>query len=207
MRIRVAVFARAPVPGRVKTRLAPRLGAEGAARLHASLVRRALATALEARIGPVELWCSPDSADPFFAQCHDELHVALYEQQGDDLGERMAHAFERALADGSALIVIGSDCPALTPADLVAARDALRSADAAITPAEDGGYVLIALKRPVEPLFQSMAWGTAEVMAQTRERLAKAGVAAVELATRWDVDRPADYDRLVREGLLPGFAS
>ena len=205
--MRVAVFARAPVPGRVKTRLASRLGAEGAARLHAQLVKRALATAVAARVGPVELWCFPDCAHPFFLQCRDELDVALCEQQGEDLGERMAHAFERAFADGSALIVIGSDCPALSPSDLVAARDALRSADAAIAPAEDGGYVLVALKRRIERLFDSTAWGTGAVMAQARERLAKAGVVAVELATRWDVDRPVDYERLVREGLLPGAAS
>jgi len=200
--IRIAVFAKAPVAGEVKTRLAPVLGAEGAARLHALLVRRALATAIASGVGRVELWCAPDESHPFFAACAQEFGVPLLGQQGRDLGERMCHAFDRAFASGSALIVIGSDCPALEREHLVAAATALQSNGPVLVPAEDGGYVLIALVQPVPRLFEDIAWGSADVLSATRSRLAAANVSHVEEAPLWDVDRPEDYARLVQTGWL-----
>jgi rSAM/selenodomain-associated transferase 1 len=193
--IRVAVFAKAPVAGDVKTRLVPLLGAEGAAKLHAALVRRALATAVEARMGEVELWCAPDESHPFFARCAAEFGATLRRQEGEDLGARMAHAFERAFDSGRSLVLIGSDCPALQPADLRAAAAALADHDAALAPAEDGGYVLVALARAV-PIFERVAWGGPRVMAQTPAHLEAAGVRWKALPTLWDVDRPEDYARL-----------
>jgi len=198
----VAVFAKAPVAGAVKTRLAAILGPQGAAGLHAELVRRALATAVASRASSVELWCSPDARDPFFARCATEFGVALRTQEGEDLGERMRRAFEAAFANGRALVIIGGDCPALAPRDVSAALDALAEYDAVLAPAEDGGYVLIGLARPVAALFESIAWGGAGVMDATRARLAAAGVRWKELGTLWDVDRPEDYARMIREGLL-----
>ena len=206
-RARVAVFAKAPVPGAVKTRLAAVLGAEAAASLHGALVRHAIEVARRSRVGPVELWCAPDTQDPFFAACASEFGVALHTQVGTDLGARMRHACESALAQGSALVLIGSDAPALSPADLAAAAAALRSHDVAIAPAEDGGYVLVAMSRPCLAMFDGIAWGGAEVMAQTRARLAELRTPWHELPQRWDVDRPEDYARLVRERLLPEVVS
>lgn len=199
-RARVAVFAKAPVPGQVKTRLAALLGAEGAAELHARLVRHALATASQARVGPVELWCSPDESHPFFARCAELFALSLHRQAGKDLGARMHGAFLDGLGAGGRMIIIGSDCPALEAADLRAAAEALATHEAAIAPAEDGGYVLVGLSRPMPELFVGMEWGTAAVMARTRERLA--GSRWKELPGRWDVDRPEDYARLQREGRL-----
>jgi len=196
------VFARAPVAGEAKTRLVPLLGAEGAAALHEVLVRRALATALEARAGPVELWCSPDARHPFFARCAVEHGIHLREQSGADLGERMRGAFAAALGENASLVVIGSDCPALTPAVLREAALALGTHDAVIAPAEDGGYVLVGLSAPDPGLFAGIAWGGPTVMADTRERLARAGSNWKELGTLWDIDRPEDYARLEREGWL-----
>lgn len=198
----VAVFAKAPVPGAVKTRLAGVLGPDAAASLHAGLVRHALSTARHARIGPVTLWCQPDASHSFFERCAAEFAVRLEAQQGADLGERMRVAFERAWAEGGALVVIGADCPALTARHLHSAAAALRDHDAVLVPAEDGGYVLVGLARPVKGIFEEIAWGGAAVMAQTRERLARAGARWMELAPLWDVDRPEDYARLQREGLL-----
>ena len=198
---RVAVFAKAPVAGAVKTRLVPMLGETGAAALHAGLVRHALATARHAAAA-VELWCAPDESHPFFARCAQEFGAELHRQQGDDLGARMSHAFERAFAARSRLVLIGSDCPALTAAHLAQAVTALEDHDAAIAPAEDGGYVLVALAKPIPALFAGIEWGSAAVMGQTRARIAAERVRCKELATLWDVDRPADYERLRREGLL-----
>jgi uncharacterized protein len=200
--VRIAVFAKAPVAGAVKTRLATLLGPEGAAGLHAGLVRHALSTAVQSRLGPVELWCAPDASHPFFERCAHEFGVALRSQEGADLGERMRRAFDAALGARSSLIVIGSDCPVLREADLRAAFEALRSHDAVIAPAEDGGYVLVGLSRPAPALFDGIDWGTSAVIGQTRARLASAGIEWKELATLWDVDRPEDYARLQREGML-----
>jgi len=200
--VRVAVFAKAPVPGQVKTRLANLLGADGAAALHMGLVRRAIATAVAARLGPVELWCAPDEAHPFFERCAAEYGLGLQRQVGEELGARMRCAFERGLAAGDGVVLIGSDCPVLEPGDLRAAAAAIESHGAAVAPAEDGGYVLVALSRAVPELFSDIAWGTAEVMGRTRTRLAELGIAWKELPMRWDVDRPEDYARLQREGLL-----
>lgn len=200
--LRVAVFAKAPVPGAVKTRLQGLLGTEGAAALHAALVRRALATAVASGAGPVELHCAPDVEHAFFAACAREFNAALLPQRGANLGERMRGAFEQAFGRGEALLVIGTDCPALGAEVLRAARDALRQHDAVIVPSEDGGYVLIGLARPVDGVFDGVDWGSEAVLAQTRARFAHAKVRCIELATLWDVDRPEDYRRMVREGLL-----
>jgi hypothetical protein len=200
----VAVFAKAPVAGEVKTRLVSLLGPDGAAGLHAGLVRQALATAVESRLGPVELWCAPNEAHPFFQRCADEFGARLRTQRGEDLGARMHHAFEQR---SGPLVLIGSDCPALAPEDLRRAAAALNDHDAAIAPAEDGGYVLVALARPLAAIFEDVAWGSAAVMVQTRARFAAAGARCKELATLWDVDRPEDYARLQSSGLLRAVLS
>ena len=196
----IAVFAKAPVPGEVKTRLAAALGAEGAARLHERLVERALATAREARLGPVTLWCAPDDSHAFFQDLARRDVVALRRQEGADLGARMHRAFE---ATPGPLLLIGSDCPALAPRDLHAAAGALRTHDAVFIPAEDGGYVLVGLARPDARVFAEVPWGTASVMARTREQLAAAGISWRELGKLWDVDRPEDYARMQSAGLVP----
>jgi rSAM/selenodomain-associated transferase 1 len=196
------VFAKAPVAGEVKTRLVPLLGPEGVARLHADLVRRALAVARAADIGPVELWCAPDAQDYFLASCAREFGATLHVQRGGDLGERMEAAFRAALGENAALVVIGADCPALTPRALRDAAGALRDHEVVVAPAEDGGYVLLGLARSIPSLFEGIEWGGPRVMAQTRERLSAAGARWTELETLWDIDRPEDYARLEREGLL-----
>lgn len=194
------VFAKAPAPGRVKTRLIPALGETLAAALHRQLTERTLATALAAGLGEVELWCAPATNDAFFACCAKQHGVGLRAQGEGDLGVRMARALECALDDGQSALLIGSDCPALTPEYLREAALALGEGnDAVIGPAEDGGYVLIGLAHgPAAPLFEDIAWGSATVMQQTRTRLAQLNWRWRELATLWDVDRPEDLLRLGR---------
>jgi len=183
-RTSVLVFAREARAGRVKTRLIPLLGAEGAARLYARLVRCALATARDARLGEVTLW-------------------STRRQRGADLGARMHHAFVLGLRRADRVILIGSDCPALRAAHLRrAARWLAGGADAVLAPAEDGGYALVALRRLSPRLFEGIDWGGPRVMAQTRARLAALGWRWRELPEVWDVDRPQDYRRLERSGLL-----
>jgi len=200
--IDVAVFARAPVPGAAKTRLIPRLGPEGAAKLHASMVRKALQVALDSSLGPVTLWCTPDPDHAFFAGLQHEFGVALRPQADGDLGERMLAAFQTH--EPSPLLLIGTDCPVLSPANLRrAASDLVEGADAVFLPAEDGGYALVGLTQAIPEIFRAMPWGSDTVMAETRKRLSMLRTKWTEPAVVWDVDRPEDVDRLLASGLLP----
>ena len=203
----IAIFARAPLTGQAKTRLIPRLGPEGAAQFQAALIRRAVRTALDACLGPVSLWCAPDCSHPAFTASQAQFGVRLYPQAGVDLGTRMFNAFVALCGTGDTLL-IGTDCPALTATVL---RDAARALhvgrDAAFVAAEDGGYVLVGLRRPVASLFHAMPWGTGRVMAETRERLRHAGLRWRELTPSWDVDRPEDFERLLASGCMPELAN
>jgi rSAM/selenodomain-associated transferase 1 len=205
----VLVFAKAPHPGRVKTRLAPLLGAEGASAFHAQLIEHTLATAHRANHGTLEL--HTDSADDkFMRDCADRYAIKLVQQQGDDLGARMHNAFRAVLGHSGyhAALLIGTDCPALTPGYLRLASNALRSGDDAVfVPTEDGGYALIGLRRCESRLFQDITWGGEAVMRQTRVQLNALGWRWSELQTLWDIDRPSDYERLLANGMLEGIES
>ena len=202
-RTAVIVFARAPRPGAVKTRLEPALAPEEAAALHARLVKWTLATVRAASYRRIELHGTPDIDDPFFRFCSGHFAAALVEQSSGDLGARMLAAFQSALAACPRVLLLGTDCPALTARHLRLADRALRDgADAAFVPCEDGGYALIGLRRVDPRLFEGVAWGSASVMAETRARLRQLGWSWRELETLWDVDRPEDYERLVASGLL-----
>lgn len=199
----VVVFARAPHPGAVKMRLVPLLGADGAAGLHAKLVKKTLDTVRAAGFRRIELHGAPDCDDPFFRFCAAHYGVTLASQASGDLGARMLAAFESTLAAHARVLLIGSDCPALTARHLRQAERSLRDgADAALGPCEDGGYALIGLKRADARLFEGIAWGSDSVAADTRARLAELGWRWHELETLWDIDRPEDYARLVDSGLL-----
>lgn len=194
------VFAKAPIPGAVKTRLIPTLGAEAAARLQERLVRHTLSLATSGALAPVELWCAPAAEHLFFEQCHRRYDALLRDQQGHNLGERMAYAFAETLKTRRYALLIGTDCPQLSGDDLKLSFKALaRGHDAVLGPVEDGGYVLIGLRTPVPLLFSDVDWGSDRVLMQTRERLATLHLRWFELPTRWDVDRPADLVRLKQE--------
>jgi rSAM/selenodomain-associated transferase 1 len=195
-RVEIAILARAPLAGQAKTRLIPLLGADGAARLQGWLLARAVATAAAADLGPIVLWCAGPPDHPDFRQCLGAGKVSLRAQPEGDLGVRMLAAAAAAKSPGGVLI-IGTDCPMLTPALLREAAEALRAHDAVVFPAEDGGYVLIGMRRPAPELFAGIEWSTERVMAQTRERLLGLGWSWIEPATLWDVDRRGDYERLI----------
>jgi rSAM/selenodomain-associated transferase 2/rSAM/selenodomain-associated transferase 1 len=193
----VAILAKAPVPGLAKTRLIPALGAAGAARTQRGFALQTLATARAASTGPVALWCAPDVHHRFFAALRARHGVACIPQPGGDLGVRMRMAMNMHFARTPRLplLIVGTDCPVLTPAHLQQAADALQHNDAVLIPAEDGGYVLIGLRRPLPHVFADITWSTPQVLTQTRERLQAAGASWQELTTLWDVDEPADWTR------------
>lgn len=197
--VAIAILAKAPLPGVAKTRLAPLLGAAGAAHLQARFIAHAVTTARAASVGPVTLWAAPDRRHPLFQTIAADFGVALAVQPEGDLGARMMAAL--AAANGPA-IVVGTDCPTLTAAHLRAAAKALVDGiDAVIIPVDDGGYGLIGVQRREPALFEGMTWSTSSVMAETRRRLSRLGLSWREPARLWDVDRPADLDRLASTGL------
>ena len=206
--VRIAILAKAPLAGFAKTRLVPALGTHGAARLQRAFILRTMHVAQQAGLGGgVQLWCAPDADQRFFRALQCTTGVDCRDQPTGNLGQRMQAAI--AAAPGPVLLV-GTDCPALGVQHLRAAAAALqvgegaetdadtdksKSARAVFIPAEDGGYVLIGLRRALPRVFQRVDWSTPRVMAQTRERLTASGARWVELPTLWDVDEPQDWQR------------
>lgn len=201
----VAIMAKAPIAGLAKTRLIPRLGATGAARAQRRFIHHTLAAArglselMGAEHTAATLWCTPDATHPSFAALqalHPRLRCAP--QPAGDLGARMAQAVNTHFAQhpDRAVLLIGTDCPLLSPGHLHTAAVALRDHDAVLIPAEDGGYVLLGLRQPCPAVFEGIAWSTPEVLVQTLERLHAAGQRCAVLEPLWDVDTPADWERL-----------
>lgn len=195
-KVQVAVFAKAPIPGLAKTRLIPALGAAGAARLQRQMTRVAVQCARAARLGPVTLWCAPSVCHRFFRAMHRTTGVVCLAQSDGDLGDRMHTAFRVHCPEGP-LLLIGADCPALRPDHLRSAARALNDGnDGVFCAAEDGGYVLVGLRQPQRALFAGMNWSTSGVMSETRMRAQQLGIKVLELETLWDVDLPADLERM-----------
>ena len=201
--VHLAIFARAPQPGAVKTRLIPALGAAGAARLARSLTCNAVRLGVAFAPGKMTLWCAPDTQHRFFRALRARCRIKLRSQLGADLGARMANAFA---AQRGPLLLIGTDSPALKIEHLFAASEALHVGhDAVFIPAHDGGYVLVGLRTAQPRLFEDIDWGSDRVMAQTRERLCETGLRWIEPLTLWDVDQAADLQRLAGlDGLFTG---
>lgn len=189
-------MAKAPIPGEVKTRLIPALGAEGAARLHAALLRRTVREMLRANLCRIQLWCSPDTDHPEFIEMQ-VLGTVLKAQCTGDLGARMLHAARECLNTTRQVVIIGTDCPVLHAGFVEQAIITLMNGnDAIVGPAEDGGYYLLGLNRIDDELFRSMPWGGERVLQETRRRLDNLGWRWSELVPLWDVDRPEDLRRL-----------
>ena len=195
----VAVLAKAPVAGLAKTRLAPALGLAGAARAQRRFALGTLQCARAAALGPITLWCAPDTQHRFFRAVRSRVDTCLAQPPGD-LGARMGQAFQSHFAQHPhlPLLLVGTDCPALAPGHLQQAAQALQDHDVVLIPAEDGGYVLIGMRRWVPQALQGITWSTDQVLLQTRQRLKTCGASWVELDTLWDVDEPADWERLQR---------
>lgn len=197
--ISVAILARAPFPGAVKTRLAFMLGVDGAAELEARLIKRTVEVAIEADVGPITLWVTPGEQHPLFAELAADNALAIEQQPEGDLGSSI---YAAALAASGPVLVIRTDCPVLTAQHLRDAADVLRTeSEAVIIPSEDGSYIAIGLRDAEPLLFRDMAWNTDRVLVETRRRLSQLGLSWREPAQLWDVDRPTDVRRMRREGL------
>lgn len=198
---KIIVFAKAPVEGKVKTRLASSIGDAAALRFHEQMLERTLAMVCEYKIASVELHVAGNPDHPLIQSLSRQYDVIIRTQQGCDLGEKMHHALEQSLVDHRYSILIGTDCPVMNVDYLANALTALvRGQDAVLGPAEDGGYVLIGARQLNKDWFSDIAWGGRHVLEQCRQKIKEGGAKLEELQMLWDVDRIADFQRWQLQG-------
>lgn len=193
-RARIVIFAKAPVPGKVKTRLIPALGEVGAARLAHEMLQATVAQAIAANLSVPELCVDPHPLDEAWQGFLPADHLRVTAQGEGDLGERLKRAAKRSILLGENVLLIGTDCPALDSGRLRSAAAALKEKDAFLHPAEDGGYALLGLRRFDPSLFEGIAWSTDRVAAETIGRIEALGWSLGIGDTLRDVDEPADLD-------------
>jgi len=190
----LVVFARAPVPGKVKTRLVPALGAAGAARVYEVLLAHALAVAAAAPVAARFLYAA-DREDCEYFRAHRAAHgfTVVQQRQEPDLGLRMRDACAAVLCEHASVLLMGTDIVDVTPSDLALATSWLAAdAEVVLGPTADGGYWLIGLRAVDSALFDGLAWSTGAVYAQTVARLARANLRWRALPPRHDIDTAPD---------------
>ena len=193
-RTRIIIFAKAPAPGQVKTRLIPALGEIGAARLANEMLKATVAAALETRLAIPELCVDPHPLDEAWNGFLPEAHLRVTSQGEGALGERLARAAKRTILLGENALLIGTDCPQMDAARLRAAAAALETTDAFVHPTADGGYALLGLRRFDEALFADIPWSTDRVCAETIARIEGLGWSFGVGETLRDVDEPEDLE-------------
>lgn len=194
--VRLCVFVKAPVAGRVKTRLAAGLGGEAALAAYVTLVEREL-EALSHLEMSVELWVAGDPRHHQVRSWARRYALRLRRQPAGDLGDRMHAAIRHCSDAGCAGIVIGSDLPEVDAAYVESAVALLAGHDLVLGPTEDGGYALIGMRSPHATLFTDIDWSTDRVHAQTVEQARRLGLTVAQLESTWDVDDLGDWRRFL----------
>ena len=194
---RLCIFARRPVLGTVKTRLAAEVGDEAALAAHIALTEGTLARCVAPSDYDTELWLagSPGEPDAVLKRWFERYDVVGRDQPAGDLGERMRIALEDS--PGPA-VLIGSDLLGIDSDYIGEALLRLATADVVLGPAEDGGYGLIGASKAVPELFIDVDWGTNRVYGQTRARARAAGLSVAVLGMLKDVDTPEDWRKWQR---------
>ena len=186
--ISVGIFAKPPLPGKVKTRLIPDIGATRATRVYRYCLEYTLATARQSGLD-YQLFISEASDDPLF---QDEDYCL---QQGEDLGARMFHAFRELLSRGSdGALIIGTDCLDITSMHLQQAAGSLADHELVLIPAFDGGYTLIGCTATDPSLFDQIRWSTDQVYQQTMTNAQQLNYRIMSLAPMRDIDSLQDLE-------------
>lgn len=189
------IFAREPVLGRVKTRLAAGIGAEAALAAYRELLALTAAAVAGARV-PATVWLAEAPAPPAAPTLPRPEWPGLpwrVQPATSSLGKRMAHAFSEAFGAGAGrVVIIGTDCPGLSDALLRQAFELLASHDLVVGPATDGGYYLLGLNKLIPTLFENKSWSTATVLPDTLADAAHLGLRVAQLPPLTDVDSAAD---------------
>ncbi|GHA10524.1 hypothetical protein GCM10008090_20190 [Arenicella chitinivorans] len=187
--IPLLLFAKAPVAGKVKTRLQRHCSAQQAADIACLLMQASLKQVCQNWPGNVYLSVWLDHEHPFFQQMLDQYPIAMTQQCDGDLGQKMRHALH---AFGYPAVVMGCDAPHVSASALRNAHQALQAGRPVIGPSVDGGYYLLGLTNPVDALFSEMPWGTSAVLTKTRAAAQASGVNLQELEPLNDVDEWRD---------------
>jgi uncharacterized protein len=201
------IFAKAPIPGQVKTRLCPPLTPDEAATLHGSFVldmleRTKLATTTLKLPCDRYLACAPSSTHVFFKIMEERHGVKVIDQVGDDLGARMNQVCESMFARGyRRVVMIGTDVPTVPLNHFGQAQDQLEHHDLVLGPALDGGYYLIGLKRKSPELFMGIPWSTSQVLKLTQDKAATIGLKTALLEPWRDVDTLSDLQALIEANI------
>lgn len=195
MRRVVVIFAKAPEPGAVKTRLRPALSPAAAAGLARAFAEDVVATVAALPV-VVHLACAPWPPSPFFVALARRYGIQLEAQSGGSLGVRMGRVVRRHVRRRQPVVILGADAPSLPIEYVTRAFRALRRTDVVLGPAFDGGYYLLGVARRVPPIFARMPWGTPEVLPRTLGRLRAARVPYTLLPWWYDVDSPPTLDLL-----------
>ena len=193
------LFAKQPLAGQVKTRLAQVCGAERAAEIAGVLIRRTVALVADSWPGEVYLYGAPDARHPLFEQLAAELHVHLASQGAGDLGARMLRSMCQGIERRGAAAIMGCDVPQCSATALEDAYETLARGGNVIGPSRDGGYYFIGLQRPEPALFTGMDWGSDGVLNQTQARARAAGIEFHTLPPLCDIDT---WDDLVSAARL-----
>ncbi len=197
------VFAKAPVPGKVKTRLAEAIGEEEAAAIYRRLGQEVVDGVREGNYQTVIAFDPPDSAKEVREWLGPNELVFVPQSEGN-LGDRLTEAFRNAFADADTVCVIGTDAPGVNRALVERAFAELErpgGAQVVVGPAMDGGYYLLALRRPVDTLFRDIPWSTDRVLERTLERIRRAGLSVALLEPLSDIDRLEDLPEAYRAKL------
>ncbi|MDJ0364041.1 TIGR04282 family arsenosugar biosynthesis glycosyltransferase [Hymenobacter sp. H14-R3] len=198
------IFAREPVLGRVKTRLAAGIGEAAALAVYRELLALTAAAVAVAQV-PATVWLAEAPAEGDPTQPRPEWPGLPWRVQpaAGSLGARMAQAFSEAFAAGAGrVVVIGTDCPGLSTELLRQAFDQLLSHDLVAGPADDGGYYLLGMNKLEAELFANKDWSTATVLPDTLADAARLGLRVAQLPTLHDVDSAQDLATWRRSELM-----
>ena len=193
----IQIFAKAPIPGKVKTRMQPELDSNQCADLAKKLLHHSCHMAKEYGDAEVQLWCAPDTTHSYFQELAKEFSLTLFVQKGEHLGQRMIHAMNLAFDSGFRPMLIGADCPFIDNQYLDTGFVCFEQHDVVLGPAIDGGYVLIG-SRKILPKdgFDGIDWGTKNALRQTVQKISDRGLSYVLLGSLADIDRYQDLELL-----------
>jgi len=190
------IFAKAPIPGDVKTRLLADIGSELACEVYQSLLLNTVKNT-RSEEWDTELWCSPDTQHPFFQSLAGGYPLSLKTQSNDDLGERMLFALKAGVENGGNVVLIGSDCPVISAKYIEQAFTVLETNDVVFGPVEDGGYVLIGCSNMHINMFNDVEWSNEKTLAQNIKAVGRCGLNYGLLEPLWDLDDIHDLERML----------
>ena len=194
---KLLIFTKSPILGEVKTRLQPDYTPEQSLAVHKRLMLNTLELTKNLKDFDIELCCEPNRNTSFFLECEKKFPISLGNQEGANIGERMAFSMSVSLQTYERVVVIGTDCPDIDGDYIKQAFAALNENDAVIGPASDGGYVLLGLTKFSMALFTDISWGSEKVFTQTTKELENLSWSFKELGIMHDLDRPEDLQKYI----------